>query len=602
MPLRLTCLLVLIAISARLQAQTQPTATPASEPATRQQVRLPPGKDHATIQLSRAGPLLLTRGVVNGQDIGWLVVDTGASGLILDPAVADNLKLPTLANARVNGISGTVPATIHLCRTLALGGGEFVLDRPIVAVSAMPGLTHLLGFKLAGLLGGDVLGAAPCAIDFRDDTLTFYQRANFKPPATQPHRVRMIREIPNLRGSVDGRDGWFAIDTGAMLFLELDPAFIVIHRDLIDDKPLMPGMGFGIGGKASDFSTTFSSLRLLGQEWRDRRVSFQQSVTPSGSRDVYAAGRIGVVMMGDDRLTADYASARIWVERRDEPEPLGPYLARIRDRAARDVTRITALMMAADDERADAVAALLADGLDPNAADATGFTPLMYAAANESTECTAALLAHKANPNAEAAFMAYTPLHRAAESGSAQNIDLLLKAGAKPDPLTTSKQTPLLRAAQRGSAAGVAALLAGGADPSLADKTGALPLIEAARQGNLPVIASLLDHHADIEARNDERQTALSTAAYERRVEAVKLLLSRGASARAPYSEALHAAAAANSSACVELLLAAGADVHAKDARGQTALEVAARQGGAAAIHALLDAGAISPPTTRPAN
>jgi len=121
MPLRLTCLLVLIAISARLQAQTQPTATPASEPASRQQVHLPPGRDHATIQLSRAGPLLLTRGVIDGQEIGWLVVDTGASGLILDPAVADNLKLPTLANARVNGISGTVPATIHLCRTLALG-------------------------------------------------------------------------------------------------------------------------------------------------------------------------------------------------------------------------------------------------------------------------------------------------------------------------------------------------------------------------------------------------------------------------------------------------------------------------------------------------
>jgi ankyrin repeat protein len=447
-------------------------------------------------------------------------------------------------------------------------------------------------------VGGDLFAANPFAIDFRDDTLTIYDRAAFKPPATtQPQTVRMIREVPNIRGSVEGRNGWFAIDTGAMLHVQLDPLFTVLHRDIIDGKPLMPGIGFVIGGQTPDWDVTLSTAHFFGREWRDVNGSLQEGATAAGKQiDVYPAGRIGALMFDNARLTMDYLNQQMWVEWRDEPEPLEPYLARMRKRATRDVTKTTALMMTASGGRADAVRALLADGADPNAADASGLTALMAAADAGSADCAVALLAHKADTNAQAAYRAITPLHRAAEAGSADVIALLLKAGAKPNVLTTAKQSPLLRATQHGSAKCVALLLAAGADPLPADKTGKSPLLAAAQQGNLAIISDLLDHGAKIEARDQQQQTALSTAAYARRPDAVKLLLSRGASVRG--TDALHAAAAANSPDCIALLLAAGADVNAKDSGGRTPLETAARQGGARAMRMLLHAGA----TTRPAN
>lgn len=576
------------------RAQTRPAGAGGE-----QVIRLPAGKDRVTVQLHRAGPVVLARGVVNGADAGWFVVDTGASGLIMDPEIAQRLKLPSLGRSRMSAVGGDVSGTTVSCDTFAIGDALF--PNALAATASMRALQTMVGFPLAGFVGGEMLAASPVAIDFYDDTLTWYDRASFAPPPQQQgraHELRLVRNIPHVRASLGGRDAWFALDTGAFQNAALSPLFVLLNRDLLDDKPLSPGSAYGVGGKVTDWSTEFGSLVALGRDKRGVTASFSQDELPAGAqRDVYAAGRIGILFFADARITADYAARKMWVDWRGaaKDEPLEVFLARARGRAARDVTKPTPLIVAANAARVDAIRALLDAGEDVRAVDNWGFTALLHAADLESPDCAAALLGRGADPNVQAVIMAMTPLHRAAEAGRAATVERLLAAGARHDLLTTVNQSPLLRAVQRGSRPAAAVLLRAGADASLPDKAGVTPLMAAAGAGDVALIDLLLDHKADVNARSGQ-ETALTRAAFERKRPAVERLLGRGAKANLPNQTdtPLHQAAHVNDGDTVALLLAAGANPAAKDHQGRTPQDIAAQRGCARALRVLLNATAAT--------
>jgi hypothetical protein len=116
--------------------------------------------------------MLMTRGVVNGQDIGWLAVDTGASCFAVDPAAIEKLNLPSIAMAKLNAPSGDVSANVRTCDTLTLGAAAAAnlscigpcCDRADAATEPD------LRLQPRGIVGGDVFAGNPFTIDFRDDS------------------------------------------------------------------------------------------------------------------------------------------------------------------------------------------------------------------------------------------------------------------------------------------------------------------------------------------------------------------------------------------------------------------------------------------------
>ena len=51
---------------------------------------------------------VLVRPYINGRDVGPFILDTGASGLVLDQRVADDLDLATFGEVHVSGVSTKV--------------------------------------------------------------------------------------------------------------------------------------------------------------------------------------------------------------------------------------------------------------------------------------------------------------------------------------------------------------------------------------------------------------------------------------------------------------------------------------------------------------
>jgi ankyrin repeat protein/O-glycosyl hydrolase len=190
--------------------------------------------------------------------------------------------------------------------------------------------------------------------------------------------------------------------------------------------------------------------------------------------------------------------------------PLGPSLSA--DNAERADERLHA---AARANEVDTVAALLAEGLDPNALNIGGFAAL----------------------------------HRAAWPGHTDVVPTLIEGGADPNQRGGSGGTPLLIAAANGRDDFIRTLVPLGADVNLADNTGFAPLHQAALGGHLETVRLLLELGADPKQRDLHGWSPLHWAAASSRNSAIEIM---------------------------RVLLVEGADPSATDAEGKTPLHIAA--------------------------
>ena len=203
------------------------------------------------------------------------------------------------------------------------------------------------------------------------------------------------------------------------------------------------------------------------------------------------------------------------------------------------------LVTAAAAQNADAVQALIDEGVDVNAALADGATALLWTAHWDDLD----------------------------------TADLLLRAGADVNASDDYGVTPLERAAENASLAMVEKLLAAGGDPNATQTSGLTPLMTATRTGGAQVVEALLASGADVNAATIEtHSTALMWAVSEGHADVVRVLLARGATPRTSTAKGftpLMYAAGNGDIATAKMLIAAGVDINEIGVDGTHALPYA---------------------------
>ena len=148
------------------------------------------------------------------------------------------------------------------------------------------------------------------------------------------------------------------------------------------------------------------------------------------------------------------------------------------------------------------------------------YTPLMIAAGNDKLQAVKCLLKQGADPSLQD-NKGWNVLHHASQGGNPEIIELMLSHVPSIDLVTKEGSTPLMIAAGNDKLQAVKCLLKQGADPSLLDNNGWNVLHYASRFGNPEVIELMLSHVPSIDFRTKEGGTPLMIAVSNGKLQAV---------------------------------------------------------------------------------
>ncbi len=243
-----------------------------------------------------------------------LLLDTGASGIVIEDSVVRELDLP-LYGERSNGANaGTFKTSRTIVPSMTIGG----LTLHDVVVGTIPPIQEMgSDYRVVGLLGFDFIAAVALKLDYEAGTLTAIDPATFTPPAdpmTSAIPVRLGTGQPLASVTVNGALGErFAIDTRASGALLLFDYFARRHPEAIVDKAegkLGTQRFLGVGCAFETHRYEFDSIRLGGVTFHDFEVD---AITSSSAYGGNQDGVLGTSFLHLYTLFTDYRHSELYL-------------------------------------------------------------------------------------------------------------------------------------------------------------------------------------------------------------------------------------------------------------------------------------------------
>ena len=196
-------------------------------------------------------------------------------------------------------------------KTIQLGGIE--LKNQVVYVYPLPELADALRIEtLGGILGYGLFRQAVITIDYQRNLLTFTRPDTFHyegEGAVVPFLFNS--NIPEVRGSIDGIEGVFGVDTGNTVALVLNAPFVSENSLMAKYHPDDHTTGVGAGGANSELAVAHASLLQIGGAYvHDLAIALAQH-SHGALSNPYLAGFIGTDVLKRFIVTFDYSRQQI---------------------------------------------------------------------------------------------------------------------------------------------------------------------------------------------------------------------------------------------------------------------------------------------------
>jgi hypothetical protein len=188
--------------------------------------------------------LLLVDVAVDGGEARPFILDTGASGTLVDAAAAE--VGPEDERGTVTAGGEKELALVQL-DSLALGGARLL--GPTVALGNLAPLGQLVGADVAGILGYDFLRHFVVKVDYDNLRVTFYEPASFAEPAGVDFiPAETGSGLPIVEMAVDGHRGRFVVDLGNPGPIILTSGYVAEHDLIAKAGAKLPALMRGAGG------------------------------------------------------------------------------------------------------------------------------------------------------------------------------------------------------------------------------------------------------------------------------------------------------------------------------------------------------------------
>ena len=274
------------------------------------------------LRRARTGHLLV-HPRLEGRDVGWFILDSGAGASCIDPEVAGALELPGFGRVAALGIGGVVEASFRRGTRFELGPVR--IADPVYVELELSFLDRVFGVEVAGICGYDLFSRAVVTLDLEGERVELHDPSRYRLPAdrepdTAWRELVLDSRLPCVRARFEGdREGVFRIDTGATGTVTFAPAAVRRHG-LLEGREVKTSVQGGAGGVVFAKEGVLEWFELAGHRFERPTVSFSQADVGALVLD-YTAGTLGGAFLAPFEVVFDYPHRRIAFLARNEPGP-----------------------------------------------------------------------------------------------------------------------------------------------------------------------------------------------------------------------------------------------------------------------------------------
>ncbi len=280
---------------------------------SRELVEFPDGQKDVTLPANFAGSRIYVRVFIGNRGLDF-VLDTGASGIVVDQGVADQLGLKS-SNLRSLVVAQRTRVGEALVPEMRIGQ----LAMHNVAVETVPAsyVDFANATRTVGLLGFDFLATLGVTIDYQRKSVVVCRTKDFVPQeGSDTLAAILLGHQPMIDVRVnDIISHRFILDTGAPGQALLFDQFFRTHPDAVKYFTSKGhGDARGIGGSFAEESYKVHELQLGSVVFQDSTVN---RVLSQSSYNFGADGLVGADLLSFFTVGLDYANQLVFLKRND---------------------------------------------------------------------------------------------------------------------------------------------------------------------------------------------------------------------------------------------------------------------------------------------
>ena len=260
------------------------------------------------IPVKRVAGYTFVRPKINGKDVGWFFLDTGADVMCIDPKVARSLEMAQVGSDTTSGVVGVTILNFSKASTFELGPVK--IQNPVFAEFAeLSGIGSMLGISVAGICGYDFIARTGLDIDPAKDVIHCFRPGEPNPQAVWSPIV-FGSNTPVLQCRfAPGETGEFSIDTGSDSTVDFFSGAVSKYH-LLDNRVTHAQISGGAGGTAASHRGPIDWFEIGGKRFDRPDVIFQTTDKGLFSTSFYT-GNVGSGFLSHFRLLVDYPDQKI---------------------------------------------------------------------------------------------------------------------------------------------------------------------------------------------------------------------------------------------------------------------------------------------------
>lgn len=270
-------------------------------------------------RFARKSQHVLVKASIDNKAPRWFLLDSGASSIIIDYNVADEMSLAT-----VREFEGTVsekPTEMRLARCRQLQIGPLTISKPVFLAMPIRQITQLLGDDVIGVIGYDVFRQAIVEMDAAIPSVHLYDPNLYDGMGLdwQPFRYSRSKLI-HIRCRLEGdNEAYVTIDTGSNGGLSLRAEAFEVFGLKSNAKTSPWHTNFGGVTISHSPQTHLAWFEIGGHRFTDLEVGLNKH------REQYVgvdnAGSVGLEILSQFKLVFDYPNMRMAFVSKKEKQP-----------------------------------------------------------------------------------------------------------------------------------------------------------------------------------------------------------------------------------------------------------------------------------------